>query len=140
VKITGSHDSDSEQTDTYKHYLLSLSSWIPLLQHLSLKGAPNLCGRRCVDVVVFFARGTTESGTLGTIIDPGFQTALRRTLGMQSLSFTGIDYHTTIVGFLAGRCRRSSNDGQQCGVNCQFLPEHEDRHVWLQASTPLTVS
>ena len=90
-----------------------------------------------MDVVAFFARGTTEPGTLGTIIDPGFQTALRRTLGMHSLSFTGIDYHTTIVGFLAGR---GSNDGQQCGVNCQFLPKHEDRRVWLQASTPLTVS
>lgn len=58
--------------------------------------------QNCADVVLFFARGTTEPGTLGTIIGPGFQTALRSALGARSLSFTGIDYPATIAGFLAG--------------------------------------
>ncbi|KIM48552.1 carbohydrate esterase family 5 protein [Hebeloma cylindrosporum] len=56
----------------------------------------------CADVAVFFARGTTEPGTLGTIIGPGFQTALRGALGTRSLTFTGINYPATIAGFLAG--------------------------------------
>lgn len=58
--------------------------------------------QNCADVAVFFARGTTEPGTLGTIIGPGFQTALQGALGTRSLSFTGINYPATIAGFLAG--------------------------------------
>ncbi|KIM48563.1 carbohydrate esterase family 5 protein [Hebeloma cylindrosporum] len=56
----------------------------------------------CADVAVFFARGTTEPGTLGAIIGPGFQTALRGALGGRSLSFNGIEYPATIAGFLSG--------------------------------------
>lgn len=37
------------------------------------------------------------------------------------------------------RCRRRSNDGQQCDVDCQLLPEHKDRHVWLHGSVPFAV-
>ncbi|KAG6864064.1 hypothetical protein C0991_000459, partial [Blastosporella zonata] len=56
----------------------------------------------CADVTVYFARGTTEPGTLGTIVGPPFQAALQSALSGKSLNFVGIPYPATIAGFLAG--------------------------------------
>jgi len=57
-----------------------------------------------VDIAIFFARGTTQPGTLGTIIGPGLQRVLCEAPKnpTRSLNFTGIDYPATILGFLAG--------------------------------------
>ncbi|KAJ7292529.1 cutinase [Mycena rebaudengoi] len=56
----------------------------------------------CSDVIVFFARGTTEAAPIGSIVGPPLQTALRTALGGKSLTFTGVDYAADIAGFLAG--------------------------------------
>lgn len=56
----------------------------------------------CADVTVYFARGTGESGTIGTIVGPPFQSALQSALGSRSLDFVGINYPASIAGFLAG--------------------------------------
>ncbi|TFK36399.1 cutinase [Crucibulum laeve] len=56
----------------------------------------------CADVYVFFARGTTELGTLGMVVDPPFQTALQALLGEKSVVFEGIDYPAQVTGFLTG--------------------------------------
>ncbi|TFK40467.1 cutinase [Crucibulum laeve] len=56
----------------------------------------------CADVVVYFARGTTEPGTLGTIVGPPFQAALTSALRGKSLSFVGVNYPATVAGYLAG--------------------------------------
>ncbi|KAG6818772.1 hypothetical protein H0H93_001907 [Arthromyces matolae] len=56
----------------------------------------------CADVTVFFARGTTETGTIGTVVGPPFKAALLTALGGQSLNFVGIPYAASIVGFLEG--------------------------------------
>lgn len=56
----------------------------------------------CADVTVYFARGTGESGTIGTIVGPPFQSALQSALGSRSLDFIGINYPASIAGFLAG--------------------------------------
>ncbi|KAF8069325.1 cutinase [Lyophyllum atratum] len=58
--------------------------------------------RTCADVTVYFARGTTESGTLGTVVGPPFQTALQSALGGRTLDFVGVPYPATVAGFLAG--------------------------------------
>ncbi|KAG6855912.1 hypothetical protein H0H87_009478 [Tephrocybe sp. NHM501043] len=56
----------------------------------------------CAAVTVYFARGTTEPGTLGTIVGPPFQAALQTALAGQTLEFVGIPYPATIAGFLVG--------------------------------------
>ena len=56
----------------------------------------------CASVVVYFARGTTETGTLGTVVGPPFQSALVSVLGTRSLNFVGINYPATVDGYLAG--------------------------------------
>jgi cutinase len=58
--------------------------------------------QNCPDVAIFFARGTSEPGTLGTVVGPEFQAAVQGALGGRSLSFVGINYPATIAGFLAG--------------------------------------
>ncbi|KAJ7367362.1 cutinase [Mycena albidolilacea] len=56
----------------------------------------------CTDVIVIFARGTTEAAPIGSIVGPPFQTALQAALGGKSLTFTGVNYAASIAGFLEG--------------------------------------
>ncbi|KAF9053103.1 cutinase [Panaeolus papilionaceus] len=56
----------------------------------------------CPDVAVFFARGTTEVPTLGTIVGPRFSAALGRALPGRSVDFSGVSYPANVAGFLAG--------------------------------------
>ncbi|KAK7041726.1 hypothetical protein VNI00_009015 [Paramarasmius palmivorus] len=58
----------------------------------------------CADVMVFFARGTTEVPPIGAVVGPPFATALAAQLAVRgtSLSFRGVDYPAVIAGYLAG--------------------------------------
>lgn len=58
----------------------------------------------CSDVYVYFARGTTEVPTLGTVVGPGFSLSLGAKLRVRgmSLTFEGVDYPATVGGYLAG--------------------------------------
>ncbi|KAF5378733.1 hypothetical protein D9615_006874 [Tricholomella constricta] len=69
---------------------------------LSAVASPIESRQSCADVTVYFARGTSEVGTLGSIVGPPFQRALKSALGSRSLEFVGIKYPATIAGFLAG--------------------------------------
>ncbi|KXN90100.1 Cutinase [Leucoagaricus sp. SymC.cos] len=58
----------------------------------------------CSDVFVYFARGTTEVLTLGTVVGPGFSANLGVKLAARgmSLTFEGVPYPATVVGYLTG--------------------------------------
>jgi len=56
----------------------------------------------CPDVQVYFARGTTEVPTLGTVIGPDFKRALERTLIGKRLGYDGVPYAAVVSGYLAG--------------------------------------
>ncbi|KAJ7439222.1 cutinase [Mycena latifolia] len=56
----------------------------------------------CTDVILFFARGTTEPAPIGTVVGPPLEAALMTALGGKSLTFTGVDYAADIPGFLEG--------------------------------------
>jgi cutinase len=56
----------------------------------------------CPDVQVYFARGTTETPTLGTVVGPPFSAALSSQLSGKTLGFEGIAYPATVAGYLAG--------------------------------------
>ncbi|TEB06388.1 cutinase [Coprinellus micaceus] len=51
---------------------------------------------------VYFARGTTETPTLGTVVGPPFSAALSSQLSGKTLGFEGIAYPATVAGYLAG--------------------------------------
>ncbi|KAJ7498489.1 cutinase [Mycena latifolia] len=56
----------------------------------------------CSDVMVIFARGTTEPAPIGVVAGPPLEAALKTALGGKSLSFQGVDYPASIPGFLEG--------------------------------------
>ncbi|KAF7298727.1 Cutinase [Mycena indigotica] len=81
--------------------LVALLAALPLLG-LAAPVAEERAANACTDVIVIFARGTTEPGTIGTIVGPPLQSALQSALGSKSLTFTGVPYAADIPGFLVG--------------------------------------
>ncbi|TGO07629.1 hypothetical protein BTUL_0258g00070 [Botrytis tulipae] len=75
-----------------------------LLLPLSVFAAPtgSIEARACSDVTVIFARGTTEVGTLGTVVGPPFLSALKSALGSSSVTMNGVEYPADVPGFLEG--------------------------------------
>lgn len=59
-------------------------------------------GSACKAVTVIFARGTTESGNVGTLVGPPFFSALVTSIGAENLAVQGVDYPADVAGFLAG--------------------------------------
>ena len=59
-------------------------------------------GTPCREVTVIFARGTSESGNIGTLAGPPFFNALAGIIGTNNLAVQGVDYDASIVGFLEG--------------------------------------
>jgi len=56
----------------------------------------------CPDIQVYFARGTTEIPTLGTVVGPPFAAALNIAAIGKRVSFDGVPYPATVAGYLAG--------------------------------------
>lgn len=82
--------------------------WSLLLLPLTVLAAPILEGTTvkaaaaCAPMMVIFARGTTELGTLGTVAGPPLMAALGKSVGAQNLKMTGVPYPADIPGFLVG--------------------------------------
>jgi hypothetical protein len=53
-------------------------------------------------MTVIFARGTTETGNVGTLAGPPFFNALEAKVGAGNVAVQGVDYPADIPGFLAG--------------------------------------
>jgi cutinase len=56
----------------------------------------------CKTVTVIFARGTLESGNVGSLAGPPFFDALDADLGTSNVALQGVDYEATILGYLEG--------------------------------------
>jgi len=59
-------------------------------------------GTPCRAVTLIFARGTTETGNVGTFAGPPFFQALANDIGASNLAVQGVDYPADIPGFLEG--------------------------------------
>jgi hypothetical protein len=59
-------------------------------------------GSPCKAVTVIFARGTTESGNVGSLAGPPFFAALATDIGSGNLAVQGVNYSADIAGFLEG--------------------------------------
>ncbi|KAL9623499.1 MAG: hypothetical protein Q9160_002179 [Pyrenula sp. 1 TL-2023] len=62
----------------------------------------NDLGGACRAITVIFARGTTESGNVGSIVGPPFLQALNSRLGANNIAAQGVNYPATVAGYLAG--------------------------------------
>lgn len=56
----------------------------------------------CRALTLIFARGTTETGNMGTIVGPPFADALISSFGTSAVAVQGVDYGATIPEFLEG--------------------------------------
>jgi cutinase len=56
----------------------------------------------CKTVTVIFARGTLESGNVGSLAGPPFFDALDTDLGTSNVALQGVDYGAAILGYLEG--------------------------------------
>lgn len=56
----------------------------------------------CAEYIVIFARGTSETGTLGSIVGPPLQSALESLVGASNVNVTGVSYDADVAGFLEG--------------------------------------
>lgn len=62
----------------------------------------DLTNGKCGQMMVIFARGTTETGNVGTLAGPQFFAALSATMGAANVAVQGVAYPADIPGFLAG--------------------------------------
>ncbi|KAF7290755.1 Cutinase [Mycena indigotica] len=69
-------------------------------------------GGQCADVMVIFARGTTQSGTIGGTVGPAFLNstlnALAQAIPPMNLSFTGVPYPAAMEDFFEGGSKNGS--------------------------------
>ena len=56
----------------------------------------------CRPVTVIFARGTIETGNVGSLAGPPFFNALSLALGADNVAIQGVDYSAGILGYLRG--------------------------------------
>jgi len=56
----------------------------------------------CKSTIIIFARGTTESGNVGTIVGPPVFQAIAAKVGAGNLAAQGVEYPANVQGFLAG--------------------------------------
>lgn len=56
----------------------------------------------CADVTVIFARGTLESGNVGSLAGPPMFDALDALLGISNIVYQGVDYAASVEGYLEG--------------------------------------
>jgi len=66
--------------------------------------APEVAARQsgCEDIIVYFARGTTEIGVLGTVVGPGLRTDTALYNIGKDTDVIGIDYPAVVSDYLAG--------------------------------------
>jgi hypothetical protein len=64
----------------------------------------------CKATTIIFARGTTETGNVGTLAGPPFFDAVASAVGQQNVAVQGVDYPADIPGFLAGGDKQGSID------------------------------
>ena len=59
-------------------------------------------GNGCKQVLIIFARGTTESGNVGSLVGPPFFSAVASAIGGTNLAVQGVAYPADIPGFILG--------------------------------------
>jgi len=86
-----------------KYLLLSLVPTLTLAALTSSTQNDVTSGGACKAMTVLFARGTTETGNMGTVAGPPFVSAIGQMMGgAANVAVQGIEYPADIPGFLAG--------------------------------------
>ncbi|KAK6332941.1 hypothetical protein TWF718_010769 [Orbilia javanica] len=101
-------------------FLLLVSTLTPLANSLPTLLLPrqsrttrnDLQNAACKPFTLIFARGTTETGNLGTVVGPPLISALGRVLpgGSNALAVQGVNYPANVAGFAVGGDRAGSRE------------------------------
>lgn len=75
-------------------------------------------GTTCAPVTYIFARGTTETGNMGSTVGPALQSALASALGAANLATQGVNYPADAAGTAIGSISPAQAQGSQ---NCAAL-------------------
>lgn len=71
--------------------------------HLNTEENAVATGRKCSDITVVFARGTTEASNVGVLVGPPFLDALRQCAGRRvSVAMQGVEYAANMTGYAMG--------------------------------------
>lgn len=65
----------------------------------------------CRPYTLFFARGTTETGNMGSTVGPALESALEKLLGADKLATQGITYPADFAGTAVGSISPASAEG-----------------------------
>jgi cutinase len=84
-------------------------------------------GSGCKAMTVIFARGTTETGNVGTLTGPPFFAALDKAMGAGQVAVQGVEYPADIPGFLAGGDKTGS--AKMASLVTQALADCPDTKV-----------
>lgn len=82
--------------------LLQQASNTDVIKRYTSGDTANDLSGTCRAITVVFARGTTESGNVGSIAGPPFFQALNSRLGANNIAVQGVNYPATVAGYLAG--------------------------------------
>ncbi|KAF5361216.1 hypothetical protein D9757_013453 [Collybiopsis confluens] len=117
---------------------------VALALSLHALAAPVLDTRQaCADVIVIYARGTTETAPIGdsTSVGADLEADLVSALGGKSLSFQGVDYPASILGFLEGGDPQGSTNMAtmltSAATSCPNVSSSQETLYRLDASSDL---
>jgi len=65
----------------------------------------------CRPITVIYARGTGETGNVGSVAGPPFFSALEDTFGAENVAVQGVDYAATVAGFVGDPAGNSAMAG-----------------------------
>ena len=86
-----------------KYLLFSLAPTLTLAALTSSTQNDVTAGGACKAMTVLFARGTTETGNMGTVAGPPFVQAIGQMMGgAANVAVQGIEYPADVPGFIAG--------------------------------------
>ena len=88
----------------------------------------------CKPVTLIFARGTTETGNIGSEVGPPLVTALQKAVGAGNLAVQGVNYPADVEGAVSG----ATNDKGAAGA--QNMAMFAAKAVQQCATTKLVLS
>jgi hypothetical protein len=90
----------------------------------------------CKKVALIFARGSTEIGTMGSIVGPSFTSALGRKFGAGNVYSAGVQYPASIEGAISGAMNPG---GAQGAIRMASMAKYDSKIGSISDGMKLTI-
>ncbi|KAH7130966.1 cutinase-domain-containing protein [Dactylonectria macrodidyma] len=92
-----------EDSTIYSNETALMETWVSLKEEFNINAQEDaLSQRKCADITVVFAKGTTEIGNVGVLTGPAFLDALKTKAGRRTVAMQGVAYAANMTGYLLG--------------------------------------